>query len=113
MIGRAALEPFADPVKTRLAKPIKCVAETAADYLRASGEALTARRPPPPLGDVDAALETFTTELAAIRREGLTRGWSDDAVERLFALGFALEQMHQHLRDLVRCVNDFCGEQAG
>jgi uncharacterized membrane protein YccC len=113
MIGRAALEPFADPVKTRLAKPIKCVAETVADYLRASGDALTARRPPPPLGDVDAALDGFTAEFAAIRREGLTRGWSDEAVERLFALGFALEQMHQHLRDLVRCVDDFCGEQAG
>jgi hypothetical protein len=42
-----------------------------------------------------------------VRREGLTRELSTDAVERLFALGFTLEQMHQHLRDLARCVTEF------
>jgi len=34
-------------------------------------------------------------------------------VERLFALGFALEQMHQNFRDLARCVTDFCREGTG
>jgi hypothetical protein len=110
MIGRAAMEPIEEPVRGQLAAPIECVAETAADYLRASGLALTARRAPPPLDDVDAALDGFTAEVAAIRREGLTRGWNNEAVERLFALGFALEQMHQNFRDLARCVTDFCRE---
>jgi uncharacterized membrane protein YccC len=110
MIGRAAMEPLAEPVRTRLAAPIQRVAETVADYLRASGLALTARCAPPPLDDVDAALDRFAAEVAAIRREGLTRGWSNEAVERLFALGFALEQMHQNFRDLARCVGDFCRE---
>ena len=59
---------------------------------------------------MDAALDGFTAEVAAIRREGLTRGWNNEAVERLFALGFALEQMHQNFRDLARCVTDFCRE---
>ena len=113
MIGRAAMEPLDEPVRTRLAAPIERVAETSADYLRASGLALTTRRAPPPLDDVDAALDGFAAEVAAIRREGLTRGWSNEAVERLFALGFALEQMHQNFRDLARCVTDFCREGTG
>jgi uncharacterized membrane protein YccC len=113
MIGRAAVEPLPEPVHARLGPWIERVAETAADYLRASGAALTARGTPPPLGDVDAALDGFAAELAAIRREGLTRGWTNEAVERLFALGFALEQMHQNLRDLARCVTDFSRESSG
>jgi len=113
MIGRAALEPLAEPVKARLGPRIERVAETAADYLRASGAALTGRLAPPSLGDVDSALDGFAAELAAIRYEGLTRGWSNEAVERLFALGFALDQMHQNFRDLARCVTDFSRESSG
>ena len=43
---------------------------------------------------------------AAIRREGLTRALPSDALEHLFTLGFALEQLHQHLRDLERWVGE-------
>jgi hypothetical protein len=31
----------------------------------------------------------------------------DEAVERIFALGFALDQLHLHLRDLARCLTEF------
>jgi len=37
----------------------------------------------------------------------LTRELPDEAVERIFALGFALDQLHLHLRDLARCVAEF------
>jgi hypothetical protein len=28
-------------------------------------------------------------------------------VERVFAVGFALDQLHPHLRDLARCLSEF------
>jgi hypothetical protein len=55
-------------------------------------------------GAAGAALDAFNRELTAVRNEGLTRALSSNEVECLFALGFALEQLHQHVLDLVRCV---------
>jgi hypothetical protein len=72
-----------------------------------------ARRAPPPLDGFESALDGYTMEVAAIRSAGLTHGWTNDAVERLFALGFALEQMHQNFRDLARCVAEHARERAG
>jgi hypothetical protein len=42
-----------------------------------------------------------------LRRDGVTRGLTDDAAERFFALGFALEQMHNNFADLGRCVAEW------
>jgi uncharacterized membrane protein YccC len=110
MIGRAAIVPLAEALKARLAAQIERVGESAADYLRASSAALISRRGPPPLDAFEAALTGFSTEVAAVRGEGLTRELSIEAVERLFALGFTLEQMHQHFIDLARCVTEFARE---
>jgi uncharacterized membrane protein YccC len=107
MIGRAASVPLPPTLQPRLGPELARVAAAAADYLTESGIALTARRAPAPLAAVDAALEAYTGELAAIRREGLTRPLGPDAVEHLFTLGFGLEQLHRNLRDLARCVAGF------
>ena len=72
-----------------------------------------ARRAPPSLDGFELALDHYTMEVGSIRREGLTRGWANEAVERLFALGFALEQMHQNFRDLARCVAEHARESTG
>jgi hypothetical protein len=42
-----------------------------------------------------------------MRREGLTRDLPDDAVERVFVLAFALEQLRRNFDDLARCVTEF------
>jgi uncharacterized membrane protein YccC len=110
MIGRAAVVPLPGSLKARLGARIERVTETAAEYLRASSAALTARRAPPPIDGVETALDGYAAEVAALRREGHTRDLTNDAVEHLFALGFALEQMHQNLRDLARCVMEFARE---
>jgi uncharacterized membrane protein YccC len=110
MIGRAAIVPLPESLKARLEGRINRVTETAADYLRASSAALIARRGPPLLDAFEAALDAYSAEVAAVRREGLTRELSNEAVERLFALGFTLEQMHQHFIDLARCVTEFARE---
>jgi hypothetical protein len=92
----------------------RCLAHSCrADYLRASGAALSAREAPAPLDAVDSALDGYAAEFAALRREGLTRELPDDTVERIFAFGFALDQLQQHLRDLARCVTELAAPDGG
>ena len=107
MIGRAAVVPLSDTLHARLGPPLARAAETAVDYLRGSSAALIARRNPPPLAAVDVAFDGYEAEIAALRREGLTRDLPGDAVERLFALGFALEQLRHDFRELEQCVSEY------
>jgi len=107
MVGRAAIAPLPGAFGTRLGPWLARVCETFAEYLRASAAALSTGQEPPPLDDVEAALDGYAAEIAALRRQGLTRELPDEAVERIFALGFALDQLHLHLRDLARCLTEF------
>jgi uncharacterized membrane protein YccC len=104
LVGRAAAEPLPKIIQQRLGPPLARVAQSAADYLRQSGEALAARRAGAPLAAAEAALDGCAEAFAAIRRERLTPGLPVDTVERIFALGFALEQLRHNFRDLERCV---------
>lgn len=106
MIGRAGAVPLPEIVRLRLGPPLARVAETAADYLRRSGAALAARHSPSALDKAEAALDGYANAFAAIRSEGLTLGQPADTAERIFALGFALEQLRYNLRDLERCVRE-------
>ncbi len=110
MIGRAAAEPLPESLYARLGPLLERVAETTADQLHRRGEALAARREPSPFDAADAAFDDYTEAIAAVRLEGLTRGLSVDAVERIFTLGFALDQMRKDLRDLDRCVREAARE---
>jgi uncharacterized membrane protein YccC len=104
MIGRASVVPLPDDLQRRLAEPLARVRDTIAEYLRTIATALRTCNLPPEIWPVQSALEAYSTEVAAVRGEGLTRGLPGDVTERFFALGFSLEQMHQNLRDLERCV---------
>jgi hypothetical protein len=107
MIGRAATVPLPEQFQARLGPPLARFVEAAADYLRAARVALIGRRNPPPIDAVEAALDAFATAIATARHERLTQGLPVDEVERIFALGFALEQLHQNFIDLGRCVTEF------
>jgi uncharacterized membrane protein YccC len=107
MIGRAAAVPLPEPFQARLAPSLARVVESGAEYLRACRAALVAGRDPPPLSTVEAALGAYTAAVAAARRERLTQDLASDVVERIFALGFALEQLHQNFIDLAHCVSEF------
>ncbi len=109
MIGRAATSPLPEAFRSRLESPLAHTGGAFADYLRASGAALLAGRRPPSLNAVESVLDTYAAEIAALRREGLTRSLPGDAAERFFALGFALEQMHNNSKDLERCVAEWAG----
>ena len=46
-------------------------------------------------------------KFSEVRHAGLTRDMSREAAERLFALGFALEQMREHLGEVHRVVGEW------
>jgi hypothetical protein len=87
------------------------VAQTSADQLRGRGEALAGRREPASLEGVEAAFDHYAEAIASVGSEGLTQGLPVDALERIFTLGFALDQMRQDLRDLDRCVSEIAGRR--
>jgi uncharacterized membrane protein YccC len=108
MIGRAAVVPLPSAFQERLGPALAGFRETAIDYLRWSSAALIGRRAPPALDGVDETLGDYTAAMAALRSAGLTRDLSGDAVEHIFTLGFALEQLHRNFHDLERCVAGIC-----
>lgn len=107
MIGRATVVPLPFDLQNRLAAPLAKVSEAIGAYLRAIADALRTGVGAPAIWPVQAALEGYTAEVAALRSEGLTRGVPGDVAERFFALGFSLEQMRQNLKDLERCVAEW------
>ena len=109
MIGRAASSPLPKAVRARLKSPLEQTGAALADYLRASAAALQAGRRPPSLKALETALDVYAAEIDALRRDGFTRGLPGDEAERFFALGFALEQMHNDFKDLARCVAEWAG----
>jgi len=112
MIGRASVVPLPVDLQQRLALPLTRISDTFADYLKLAAAALRAGTLPPPMSPVQAALQAYGEEVAAVRGEGLTRGLPGDVAERFFALGFSLEQMRQNLKDLERCVANWADAPA-
>jgi uncharacterized membrane protein YccC len=106
IIGRAAAVPLPERFRPRLGPLLMRISASASDYLHASAAALAADRVPPPLGALEAALDGYDAEFAAMRSEGLTRELSDETAERVFALGFALEQLRRNCSDLARCLTE-------
>lgn len=106
MIGRAAAEPLPPRFQARFAPLFARVAVTTAGYLRDCGGALVARSNPSSFDAVATALNSCVDAFVAVRSEGLTLGLPLDTVERIFTLGFALEQLHKNLVDLERCAGD-------
>lgn len=107
MIGRASVVPLPLDLQVRLAAPLARVNETIAGYLGAIAATLRNGSGSPAIWPVQAALEAYAAEVATVRSDGLTRGLPGDVAERFFALGFALEQIRQNLKDLERCVSDW------
>jgi uncharacterized membrane protein YccC len=107
MIGRACLVALPSDLQARLAAPLAKVSDAVVTYLGSTAASLRTGASPPSPSPIDEALQLYTAEVAALRREGLIRGLPGDAAERFYALGFALEQMRQNLNDLGRCVAEW------
>jgi uncharacterized membrane protein YccC len=107
IIGRAAAEPLPDALARRLDAPLRRIAAACGDYLDGAARALAARVSPPPLASIETVFDDYAASIAALRQQGFTRSLSDGALERLFALSFALDQLRQHFADLGRCVQEW------
>ncbi len=107
MIGRAAIVPLPKAFATRLASPLAQIAAAFADYMRSSSAALLARRSPSSLDAIGSALAAYETEIAALRREGLTRGPFRRRGGTAVRNRIALEQMHMNFKDLERCIAEW------
>jgi len=107
IIGRAAIVPLPEALRAPLKSPLTKIAASARDYLQGCAAALSVRSKPPSLSAVTAALNAYAVEIAQLRAKGVTRSLPGDVAERFFAMGFALEQLHRHLKDLDRCVAEW------
>jgi gas vesicle protein len=107
MLGRAVGCELPEEVTLRLSPSMEGICVASTDFLRASGAALRDLSPPPPLDAVNAAFKAYSEAFSAVRRDGLTYKMPNDIVERFFALGFALDQLRDHLADLHRVVGEW------
>src|ERR1700744_623991 len=116
ILGRAVGCELPDAVQSRLEPPLQQISAppplscmpralgSPPHFRHAAAAALRARIPPPPLDAIETAFGAYTDEFGEIRHAGLTRDMTSEAAERLFALGFALEQMREPLGEVPRVV---------
>lgn len=107
ILGRAAATPLPETLRGRLGAPLARVGAAASAFLDDSAAALRERSGPPPLDAFEAALAAYTAEVEAARSAGLTLPLTSNEVEPVFALGFALDGLHNNFIDLRRCVQDY------
>jgi uncharacterized membrane protein YccC len=106
ILGRAAAGPLPEALSKTFRSRLEQTTAIVADGMHDMARALGARRVPLPFAALERSLEEFADACVAVRQDGLMLSLPIEAVERIFALGFALDQLRQHLRDLDRCVRE-------
>jgi uncharacterized membrane protein YccC len=104
IIGRAAATPLPDAVRPLLLPPLQLLSGALVEFVGGAGRALAERRKPPNVEPVTNAFLAYAGAMTEARRAGLTRDLPDEEVARIFALGFALDQLRRNLGDLDRRV---------
>jgi hypothetical protein len=99
--GRIVRKPLPEEVHERLSAPWSQVMQAAADILRAAAQALPARKAPKGADELTKAIARYEAAVDGVRQEGLTKGLPTDAVARVFALSFILDQFRRNLEDFV------------
>lgn len=107
MIARSTTQPFPDDVAERLAPALSEISLAVVAILNQAGRALGARAQPELEEPFDTAFDSYATALTKAREDHLLRPYPADLVARIFALGFALEQMRLNLRDMINRVGEF------
>jgi len=107
ILGRAAGCELPEGIAERLTPALQKISASASTFLHESGAALRESNKPPPLESVESDFNAYIEEFGAVRREGLTRQMPSETAERFFALGFALEQLREHLGEIHRVVDEW------
>ena len=97
IMGRAAHSPLPACLQEPLHALLQNIGQESKAVLQAGAAALLSKQKAPPREPLDAALTQYTAEIEALRREGKLRELSHEDIERLFATGFALEQLRLNL----------------
>jgi len=108
MMGRASAETLPVYLSEDLKPSLDRVGEVVSNYLRACAVALTSGYMPPSLEPLQAALDPCASQLNVLRKRELAR-LSATQLEKLFAVGFALDQLQRNITDLGRCVREWTG----
>ncbi len=111
LMGRAAHSPLPDALKEPLHARLQTIARESNTNLLACATALLSKQKAPPAEALDAAIAQYAAEIEALRRAGGLRPLPSEDMERLFATGFALEQMRLNLRDLDRCIDEWAARR--
>jgi hypothetical protein len=107
MLGRAGAEPLPAQLRAPITPVLDRVGQATSQYFRGCALALSHRRVPPPrVEPLQAELVACATQFAAVRQREQAR-LSAGQLERLFVLGFALEQLQSNIIDLARCVREW------
>ena len=106
IIARALPAPLPEAAAARLTEPAASIRASLSAALDEIAAGLANRSAPPDLGAVAEALAAFEEGLAALRREGVTRELSEEAVERIFGLAFGFEQLGRNLGELAGRVRE-------
>ena len=100
MIARAAVEPLPAALAARLGPHLSLIATAGGTQLRGLAAAFATHTRPPTSEALDAALRGYRGEIAKLREERALSGLSGEALRRVFALGFALDQFRENRGDL-------------
>ena len=111
IMGRAASSPLPASIVEPLQAALDAVGKEVAGNLQACAAALLDKKRSPSSEPLVAALDHDVATIESLRRSGQLRELPVEAVERVFATSFALEQMRQNLQDLDRCVDEWAARQ--
>jgi uncharacterized membrane protein YccC len=107
MIGRAASAPLPDQLSARLGPILEQIGAAARDHLLANAAALACRHSVPSGVLVDTAFSAYMSEAASIETERLMEDLSVEERERIFAVGFVLQQLRRNFSDLASCLQEW------
>lgn len=107
MIGRATGMPLPPGLHAPIGPSLGRVSVAVADVLRGAGAALVRREAAPALDAVTVAMADYATAMNRLRSAPDAAPGLAEAVDRLYALGFAFEQLRQNLTDLASRVGEF------
>jgi len=101
ILARAATEPWPESVAAVLGEPCNDALHSAAAALRGASVAVAARRAPPAPDAFARAVAAYEASIGEVRRRGVTRELSVDAVGHIFSVDFGLRQLQRDLADLL------------